>query len=415
VITPALKALALEQCLPILITKASHPDVRIGQMSVQAALLSSDQQLHVFHKEFLQRRLLAESSDLVRILQEISQRPSWHNRIERIRDHYLRGRIDVAQYIRQRTIPPTRPRTFPIISQQRQFDTPENRLAAGVLGNIRLILASEVFPARTAESTLSRSYYRSLTKLTREPVFAALRRTSFTRRDLALTRFRLDRRMTGNDHPYRQLLDWVDNWLLSTSLATGDDADRNVQLALPDSEAYWEKIFEVWCLELTRASLVRLGWHTNSDFRLHASRSGKPIAVFSKDQRSLEVYFQSQAPLGTGRWSNLETKSPLAGIPDVAIARPGKAPLLIDAKWRFRTLGHGTSEEQYKMLGYAENFARSSPGGAFFGALVFISDVVNSQIFSRGDGSRLAVLRTDLRSPEFTSGFDNEVAAWLAH
>lgn len=414
-ITPALKALALEQCLPILITKHSNPDVHVGSMSVEAARLSSDKELHEFHQEFVQRRLLAEAPDLLRILQEISQRPSWHNRIERSRDHHLRGRLDVAQYIRQRASLPERPRSFPIITQQRQLDTPENRFAAGVLGSIRLILANEVFPARSAESTLSRSYYRSLTKLAREHVFTDLRRPTFNRRDLALTRFRVDRRMTGNDRPYRQLLEWVDNWLLSTGLTSPEETDRSVELALPDSESYWEKIFEVWCLEQTRASLVRLGWHTDSLFRLHSSRRGKPIAIFTKGQLTVELYFQSQTPLGTGRWRSTQTKSPLMGIPDVALARPGRAALLIDAKWRFRALSHSTSEEQYKMLGYAENFAHNSSSGEFFGVLVFVSDMVASQTFSRGDSGRLTTLRSDLLSPDFGSKFDEELAAWLEH
>jgi hypothetical protein len=413
VISPTLKALALEQCLPLLITKASAAEVLMGRMSVPAATLSSEHQLHEFHREFIHRRLLAEAPELVRILQEIGQKPSWHNRLERKREQTLRGRLDVAQYIRERARPQERPRTFPLVTQERQFDTPENRLAAGALGSIRLILASEVFPARTAESTMARSYFRSLTQVSREAVFLSLKRTSLARKDLALTRFRVNRRMTGNDRPYRQLLLWIDNWLSIAGLASETKADRAVSLSLPESESYWEKVFEVWCLEQTRAGLVRLGWTTDSDFRLHASRTGTPIATFRKANRVVDVYFQMQKPIGAGRWRSAQTNTPLVGIPDVVLARKDKAPLIVDAKWRFRALGQGTSEEQYKMLGYAENFAHNQPSQAFFGLLIFPSNAVDTQTFSRGKDSRLTTLRTDLLSDDFRPKFEEELSTWL--
>lgn len=412
-IPATLKALALEQCLPILITKASGTEVQLGRMSVPAISLSSERQLHAFHREFVHRRLLAEAPELIRILQEIGNRPSWHNRLEHRREEALRSRLDVAQYIRERTRPPERPRSFPIVTQERQFDTPENRLAAGALGSIRVVLANEIFPARSAESTLARSHFRALTKLSRETVFANLGRSSLIRKDIALSRFRVNRRMTGNDRPYQQLVEWIDNWLSIAGLREDQDREHTVDLALPESESYWEKVFEVWCLEQTRSGLIRLGWTTDSEFRLHSARAGTPIATFHKGARSVDVYFQMQKPIGSGRWVSTQTQAPLVGIPDVAIAREGAAPLIIDAKWRFRSPSHGTSEEQYKMLGYAENFAYSQPTQAFFGLLIFPSDAVSSQTYSRGTGTRLTTLRTDLRSPDFLTTFDEEVSHWL--
>lgn len=219
--------------------------------------------------------------------------------------------------------------------------------------------------------------------------------------------------MTGNDHPYRQLLQWIDNWLSIAGLVGDAGGDQTVDLALPESESYWEKVFEVWCLEQTRSGLLRLGWHTDSDFRLHSSRARSPIATFSKDGQSVDVFFQMQIPLGLGRWKSERTAAALVGIPDIAIACKGRAPLIIDAKWRFRSLSQGTSEEQYKMLGYAENFAHNQPALGFFGLLIFLSDAVDTQSFSRGENSRLTTLRTDLLSSDFAARFDYEISNWL--
>lgn len=411
-IAPSVKALILEQCLPLLITKASHEDVQIDRMSVPASTLSGEQQLQKFQREFVHRRLLAETPELIKILQDIGQKASWHNRLEHRRDQRLQGRLDVAQYIRDRGRAVERPRTFPIVTQERKFDTPENRLAAGVLGSVRILLSDEVFPKDKAESVLARSHFRALTKHSRSVVFTEMRRSSFTRKDLASTRFRVNRRMTGNDRPYRQLLDWVDNWLSLAGLSEESDRDRTIDLALPTSEAYWEKVFEVWCLEQVRASLLRKGWQTDSDFRLHAVGSSSPVAKFSKAGRVVDVFFQRQEPMGKARWMD-EARKPLTGIIDVALARPGKAPLLIDAKFRFKVLTAGTSEEQYKMLGYAENFAHSQPSSGSFGLLVFPSDVVDRKSYSRGGASRLTTLRTDLLSDRFVALFDEELSMWL--
>ena len=411
-IAPSVKALILEQCLPLLITKASHESVQIDRMSVPASSMSGEQQLQKYQQEFVHRRLLAEVPELLRIFQDIGQKASWHNRLEHRRDQRLQGRLDVAQYIRDRGRPAERPRTFPIVTQERQFNTPENRLAAGVLGSLKTLLANEVFPKDKAESVLARSHFRALMKLSRNVVFTEMRRSSFTRKDLALTRFRVGRRMTGNDRPYQQLLDWLDNWLSLAGLSDSSDSDRPVDLALPSSEAYWEKVFEVWCLEQVRASLLRKGWMTDSEFRLHAVGSTSPVARFSREGRVVDVYFQRQEPMGTARWMN-ESHQSLTGIIDVALARPGKAPLLIDAKFRFKVLTAGTSEEQYKMLGYAENFAHSQPSSGSFGLLVFPSDVVDRKSYSRGDSSRLTTLRTDLISGRFATLFDEELSLWL--
>nr|WP_181716158.1 hypothetical protein [Cryobacterium sp.]QJS06291.1 hypothetical protein [Cryobacterium sp.] len=412
-IAPSIKALILEQCLPILITKSSDKNVVMDRMSVPATAMTGDEQLQKYQEEFVHRRLLAEVPDLIKILQDIGQKASWQNRLEHRRDQMLRGRLDVSQYIRDKRRPVERPRTFPLIIQERQFDTPENRLAAGVLGSVRLMLANEVFPTNTAESILARSHFRTLTKYSRNDVFSAGRKSSFTRKDLALARFRVARRMTGNDGPYRQLLDWIDDWLSLAGLSDGSDNDRALDLALPSSDAYWEKIFEVWCLEQVRASLIRVGWATESSFRLHAARNTGPIAQFTKNQQVVDVYFQRQAPMGKGRWLDVSTQNALVGIIDVALSRPGTAPLLIDAKFRFKVLKASTSEEQYKMLGYAENFAHSQPSSGSFGLLVFPSDIVDRKSYSRGEFSRLTTLRTDLRSDLFAAYFDEEIKSWL--
>ncbi|TFC87154.1 hypothetical protein E3T24_05690 [Cryobacterium sp. TmT2-59] len=412
-IDATLKALLLEQCLPILITKASALEVSINRMSVPAVSLTGDEQLHRFHQEFVHRRLLAEMPELFAILQEISHQPSWHNKLERRRDLVLIGRLDVPAYIRERKLRFDRPRTFPIVDHQRHFDTPENRLAAGTLRQIRALLANEVFPAKSAESIVARGYFRQLSRLSSAHAFASNTYSSISRKDLALTRFRVNRRLTGNDRPYRRLLNWIEHWLSLTGLAEEVDGDRAVDLALPESEAYWEKVFEVWCLEQTRTSMNRLGWTTDSDFRIHASQSNKPIATFRLGSRTVEAYFQMQKPLGKGRWLSTVTLTPLAGIPDIVLTTAGSAPLLIDAKWRFRTLKQGTSEEQYKMLGYAENFAHNHPGDAFYGLLVFPSDVMHTQSFFRAETGRLTTMRTDLLSKSFPQLFDDEICHWF--
>jgi hypothetical protein len=76
-------------------------------------------------------------------------------------------------------------------------------------------------------------------------------------------------------------------------------------------------------------------------------------------------------------------------------------------------LKQGTSEEQYKMLGYAENFAHNNDEQSFFGLLLFPSDVVDTQTFTRGATGRLTTLRTDFMSTVFAAAFDGEILAWL--
>jgi hypothetical protein len=409
-----MRALLLEQCLPILVTKQSDAGVSIARMSVRAKALSRDDELHRYHQEFVHRRLLAELEDLLTCLTEISRRPSWTNRLERRRDSVLRAPLDMNLYLRERNGRQERPRTFPVLEQRRHFDTPENRLAASVMWDIRKILANEVFPPNSAESIKARAHFKQLSRLAGNGAFGVKARTSVARRDLAMTKFRLDRRMTGNDRPYRALLDWVENWLSLSGLPEFGESDRPVDLSLPESDSYWEKVFEVWCLEQTRASLARLGWSTSSEFRLHAARAQTPIATFVRGGQELALYFQTQRPLGTGRWISSATNRPLTGIPDVALARVGKSPLLIDAKLRFRTLKQGTSEEQYKMLGYAENFAGELSSDQFFGLLVFPSDVLDRQVLSRSGGGRIAMLRTDLLSEQFENLFDDELQRWLS-
>jgi hypothetical protein len=414
VIAATLKALVLEQCLPILITKASGIDVSIDRMSVPAIALTRDDQLHVFQQEFMHRRLLAETPDLVSILQAVSHQPSWDNTLERRRDEFLHGRLDVPAFVRERKTRIERPRTFPLFVQRRHFDTPENRIAAGTLHRIRSLLANEVFPAKSAEAVLARANFRQLSRLCRaEPFNSVAQRAALSRKDLALTRFRVNRRMTGNDRPYRQLLDWIENWLALSGLSEEKGGDLAVDLSLPESESYWEKIFEIWCLEQARASLARLGWTTDSDFRIHASVANSPIATFHSEGRHIDLYFQMQKPMGQGRWLNQSTQKSLRGMPDVVLAAPGSAPLLIDAKWRFRTMKQFTSEEHYKMLGYAENFAHNQPNGSFSGLLVFPSDVLNAQTFVRVPGGRLTTMRTDFLSPAFAASFDVEISEWL--
>jgi hypothetical protein len=180
----------------------------------------------------------------------------------------------------------------------------------------------------------------------------------------------------------------------------GDAQDAVIAglLAFPGGDAFWDKVFEVWCLLFVASTLDSLGWHrTEGPAALH-QRTGVIYSYTSPDGHDLKVRFQRKDPLPEGRWRYRDGGS-LRGVPDVTIGadRTNPFPLLIDAKNRYISSdGIARSEETYKMLGYAENFLPVTAGSAFKGVLIFPSNRSASRVINGPDDGRLDLITVDL-------------------
>ena len=67
----------------------------------------------------------------------------------------------------------------------------------------------------------------------------------------------------GNDAAYRRLLEWYQLWTVDLDrlgVAATEDLVAGV-LALPAGEAFWDKVFEVWCLGFVAQALEHSRGH----------------------------------------------------------------------------------------------------------------------------------------------------------
>jgi hypothetical protein len=405
-----LKATVLEQCLPLLATKASDKAVELDSMSVPADSIETVDQLRAYHAEFTYRRLLAAVPQLVATVDAVAALPSRTRRRDVREERALVGPLDIPRYSR-RLLSGDHRRSFPIVVSRVVHDTPENRLTLGLVRSVRRALRAHPFPRASAEAVLSRALSAKLERLTRYAFFRDVDVAGLRARDISSTRYRVARRLTSNDATYKSILQWIDEW---TELSPGRYADANllVDVALPSSDSYWEKVFEVWCLQMVRETFAETAWLGPVDWSLNTRRPGGRIATVRRDGREIEVYFQSQKPLGQGEWKQPVGKR-LRGIPDLTLAAEGLSPLLVDAKWRYQTGNRSPSEEQYKMLGYAENFRGAFAPSGFHGVLVFPADRRDVGRMSRGDVGRLTTLRTDLTLSDVRREMAVAIDYWL--
>lgn len=127
-------------------------------------------------------------------------------------------------------------------------------------------------------------------------------------------------------------------------------------LAFPNSPAFDDRIFEIWCLKELALAFEANGAVLIDGPTPLAFSSLKPIYVFRVGERLVKVWFQKGLSTEFAQWL-YEGARPLRGIPDITVESDG-CLLLLDSKNRFADQG-GRSEETYKMLGYFENLRDS--------------------------------------------------------
>jgi hypothetical protein len=328
----------------------------------------------------------------------------------------LYGRLDVQSYIRSRHTRRALPRTYPVLITERSAETPENVLVVQALRGLERQLAATTFPITSAEGQARTAVYDWLRARSRRWPWAVLKRRGPTELLLRETGTRLRKHQTGNDVTYASLLDWYAEWQVDLSRlgSKGKTTVIDGMLAFPAGEFFWNKVFEVWCLQAVAESLLRCGCvRVSGPLPLYYRDEG-PIYTYSYGTKGITVWFQRQRPLGTPRWRY--SGGPLTGIPDMILVSEGASPLVIDAKYK-TTVTQTRSEETYKMLGYAENFGLSVAPTTYYGLILLVGPEPIFNSLSGPNEGRLAlvVVPEDLKSMESTQvSLDAVVGHWLA-
>lgn len=396
------------QALPLLLSKSSHVDVTLEGKDVDVQMGTSGE---TFHKYFLFRRLLAFLPDLYQIIDQIRDNPSKRTFLVREESHGgLRGLLDLPRYVQQRQQGQTRtsPRVLPVVRSRYSYDTPENELALSVLRTIRMRLASNPFPIRSSEHRAARRHRAKLEILAKSPCFEQVRAAPIPRLYRETTA-RVDRRRTGNDRAYRKLLLWLDSWGGQFGPAD-DESDETLPLSFPSGEAFWNRVFEVWCLGQCMESLQRQGFIAASVRPLHTT--AQEIALFERGGQQVSVHFQRAAPLGPARWFYADGDA-LRGIPDITLVTSGATPLFIDAKFREALPTKRRTEEIYKMLGYAENFNQGSSQYPFHALLIFPSPEAHHYRVVRDTEASVDVITTATAKGDINQMLDALIESWI--
>ena len=406
----------LREALPLLVTYASGPTVELGLRTVEVST-KPDYEIAQFVDELLSRHQLASALRLWPILADIERRPSRTVSLERdVSRGVIRGRLDVSRYLAMRSTAVSLPRNYPVVTAAYTPDTPENALVRQCLRSLAFSLRRTPFPVGSAESAAVGQQRARLVLYLKKSPWSAVRRVGELARLRSEVAARVRRRQTANDEAYSRLLEWVCEWQLDIAHLSSAAVANIVEaiLAFPTSDAFWDRIFEVWCLEQVLASLRRIGMRAVDGPRPLFDRRRGPIAILEGTLGRASVHFQTHGPLGQARWTYRAGNS-FTGIPDMVLRSDRETILLIDAKNRPVLVGaSGTSEETYKMLGYAENFRAPNPS-AFCAVLMFPADGHLHRILDGPLGGRMDLIATDLVTmrPSFETVLDLAIRAWL--
>lgn len=356
-----------------------------------------------FVRELRFRHLLAVAAMLPTLVQAIEMRPSTRSVLERSESRgAINGRLDVPRYISRRSQIVSYPRRYPVVRQRTDFGTVENQLVQGCLREVGTALRDNPFGQQRAEESLARTLLAAVRGRLQAKPWNEVAHVADSARLDAEVATRIRRRQTGNDDAYQAFLDWRELWNLDpTSFGRMSSKTKqgvvNGILAFPAGPAFWDKVFEVWCLRIVRDALVQLGWPELERPRpLHGS-TGVVFRHAAPGGRAVRVYFQRSTGL-TGSWwyESRDSSRRLTGIPDIMVTLEGSEvfPLLVDAKYRMVSTTDGgqftRSEETYKMLGYAENFAVTDR--QFRGVLIFPAEHALRRRLVREDRGRLDLL-----------------------
>jgi hypothetical protein len=370
-----------------------------------------------FLAELEGRHAVACAMLLRRILPDIERRLSDTAVLRRgVSYGTLHGRLDVQSYIHMRSGQRALPRTYPVLITESSAETPENVLVVQALRGLEKQLAAAAFSTTHAEGLSKAELYDWVCARLRRWPWATLQRRGPTERLLREAATRIRKHQTGSDLAYASLLDWYTEWQVDTSRMGSNERTVVTDgiLAFPAGDFFWNKVFEVWCLQEVAKSLSRCGFvRVNGPLPLHNRRKG-PIYEYRYGPKQIHVWFQQQSPLGTPRWRY--NSGPLAGIPDVILTSENASPLIVDAKYR-TTMTETRPEETYKMLGYAENFGLSVAPAAFHGLIILVGPEPIYNALSGPNDSRLSlvVVQENLNAREhMQAGVDSAIRQWLA-
>lgn len=390
----------LRETLPLLASYSWDQKVILENSILGVNETEDDLSVSRFAREFRLRHAVATASLLPKIIENIEINPSHESRLERSESiGVIAGRLDLPRYLARRANVRTGPRRFPIIRSRWSYDTPENNLANMSLIETHAAMRDNPFPKKSVESLVAtKLLHWSTNRLVRRPwdevVTTGLRDRLYNE---VVTRVR--RRQTGNDFSYQNLLDWFDEWTLNLKRLGNEKINSIIEglLAFPSGESFWEKVFEVWCLQTVVSTLASLGWKCIAGPAPLHRRSGPIYKYITPRGESAAVYFQKQMN-SPSHWKYRDGNE-LRGIPDIIIVKEDNfSTLLIDAKYRFTTTQSGftKSEEIYKMLGYAENFQLSKPPSKFSGILIFPTDQSAFRILDGPGGGRINLIAINL-------------------
>lgn len=412
----ALRDRLLRDCLPLLSTYSWKGRAPLTPTPVGA---DSDLSIGDFLREFRMRHAIACADRLIDVVTRIEARPSFSSQLVRSESRgEIRGRLDVQRYVARGPNRSAYPRRYPIVQSQRSDQTPENELVALALREVIAALHDNPFQPRTNETQLAdRLLTWARTRQFRRP-WADIVTTRASGRLRTEVQTRVRRRQTGNDAAYKELLDWYDEWSLDLRRLGERRLDGLVDglLALPTGESFWNRAFEIWCLELTMEALTDLGWVQKTGPRPLHLADGLISTYLAPSGEYVDVRFQQQWPLPKGRWK-YRFGDPLRGIPDVSLSVRERTPILfVDAKFRWVEAKDSLtrSEETYKMLGYAENFTTDVTH--FRGVLIFPTNQSQHRILDGPSTGRLDLVSIALladREPAM-AGFRDAISGWLS-
>lgn len=318
-----------------------------------------------FHDYLRLATVLASGRSLPAILHRITRAPSRRQRRRLFQSRgRLQGRIDVVSYLRNRNRLADVP-VYPTWRTDTTYVTPENALAASAAASLvreLQVLSARLPIAGTSEGVLVRRIVSAIDELVREPALAeplSARMPSVfgsgAEQLLSRVQLRWQTRRISNT-AYADLWRWV------TAFRRRGLSDDGLIRGLAYSEAFDDRLFEIYLLGCVRAALRSLGFEERVVRPLHQRQL--PIFEFLHPLSglSLNVHFQR----GSGVvWTDPAAREwpDISGVPDVALVPVSTTHpvLLLDAKNRDRgvDLEESIGGELYKMLGYFHNFART--------------------------------------------------------
>jgi hypothetical protein len=392
----------LFEALPLVATYFSGETVELAGTAIPFGE-ESDAETIRFAAQLRLRHALACCATLLPIVQRIEEHTSYVNRMIRTETQgVIRGRLDIPRYVARKATSLSWPRTYPILVSEDSPSTPENALTGRVLRILLARLATKDLDSQTAEVTAARRFRHWISnRLSRSPWCEVRASSSIARLQLEASR-RVDRRQTGNDRAYSELIGLVKQWKLNSGEIGGSPSSEefvNTLLSFPADDFFLDRIYEIWCIREIAACLLEIGATLVDGPIALTNNRASPIYTFQLDKARIEIWFQRSLDTRFATWRYELNGQLLRGIPDITVIANGAHFLLVDAKNRLVT-GNTRPEETYKMLGYFENFKTLLGKPASWGILAFISYNRFSQSLASFPDRKLVMLSANPTSAQ---------------